>query len=173
MFLSAVPDRALLTMHENVIGQATIATDVVYSQILTVWQLAFARDLALIEAEEPLLEFLILVPVGDVDSAHAAVQAARGYKVESSIHVFLSFLFMDIFPHFILVQPYGIGIEADEFIYIHPVYCGFSLDPFLLAVYEDGLVLSSAPFFLPLLSRSKLTFLFFCHREVQRFPAGL
>jgi hypothetical protein len=89
LLLGAVPDGALPAMHENVIGQATVATNVVYGQILTVGQLAFARDLSLVKAEKPLLEFLILVPVGDVNGANAAVKAARCYKIRIDIHISL------------------------------------------------------------------------------------
>ena len=163
LLLGAVPDGALPAMHENVIGQTTVATDIVYGQILTVGQFAFARDLTLVKAEKPLLEFLVLVPMGDVNGTYAAVQAAGCYKIRIDIHISLSFMFMEIFPHFILVQPYRIGITADELIYNHPVYCWFSLDQFLFAIHKNGLVLSSASFFLSLFSRSKFAFTFFCH----------
>jgi hypothetical protein len=162
-FLSTVPDRALPAVHENIIGQTAVATDVIYCQIFTVGQLAFARDLALVDAQESLLEFLILIPVGDVHGAYAAVQSAGGYKIGIDIHIFLSFVFIEIFPHLVLMQPYRIGIAADKLIHTHPVYCGLPLDPFLLAVYENSLVLCLAPFFLPLLGRSKLALAFFGH----------
>jgi hypothetical protein len=93
-FLSTVPDRALPAVHENIIGQTAVATDVIYCQIFTVGQLAFARDLALVDAQESLLEFLILIPVGDVHGAYAAVQSAGGYKIGIDIHIFLSFVFI-------------------------------------------------------------------------------
>jgi hypothetical protein len=84
----------------------------VYGQILTIWQPAFARDFALVEAQKPFLEFLILVSVGDVHGAHAAVQSTWGYKIGIDTHIFLSFLFMEIFPHLVLMQPYRIGIAG-------------------------------------------------------------
>jgi hypothetical protein len=62
----------------------------VYGQILTIWQPAFARDFALVEAQKPFLEFLILVSVGDVHGAHAAVQSTWGYKIGIDTHVFHS-----------------------------------------------------------------------------------
>jgi len=160
-FLSTVPDRALPAVHENIIGQTAVATDVIYCQIFTVGQLAFARDLALVDAQESLLEFLILIPMGDVHGAYAAVQSAGGYKIRIDIHIFPSFVFMEIFPHFILVQPYRIGIAANELIHTHSVYCWFSLDSFLLAIQEDSLVLCPAFVFLSLFGGSKLVFTFF------------
>jgi hypothetical protein len=111
-FLSTIPDSALAAMHENIIRQTAFAANVVQSQILTVGKLAFARDLALVDAEETFLEFLILVPVGDVHGTYAAVQSTWGYKIGIDTHIFLSFLFMEIFPHLVLMQPYRIGIAG-------------------------------------------------------------
>ena len=62
--------------------------------------------------------------------------------VESIIPLFI---LINIFPHFILVQPNRISISPDEFINRNTIDCGGTLNPLLLAIHEDCHIL-----FLPL-----------------------
>ncbi len=61
--------------------------------------------------------------------------------------VILIFILIYVFPHFILVQPNRISVSSYELIHIHTIDCGWSLDPLLPAVHENGHVFFS-PFFL-------------------------
>ena len=65
--------------------------------------------------------------------------------------VILIFILIYVFPHFILVQPDRISVSSYELFCIHAIDCGWSLDPLLLAVHENGHV-----FFSPLLLRGFL-----------------
>ena len=50
------------------------------------------------------------------------------------------FIGLDIFPHFVLMQPNGISISYDKFIHIHSINRRTSLYSNLLAIHENPLI---------------------------------
>ncbi len=85
--LGAIPDGALPAMHKRVFGQAALALDIVHGQGVTVRKRTLARNIPLVDIQEPFLEFLIVVPVGDIDAANPAIQTTRRYKIRIDGHV--------------------------------------------------------------------------------------
>jgi hypothetical protein len=74
-------DAALLAMHEQVIGQAAAAMDIVHRKPVAVGERSFAGGSAFVKIEQFFLEFLIVVFMGQADGAHAAVKAAGGNEI--------------------------------------------------------------------------------------------
>ena len=73
LFFRTISDFALFAMHEQVIRQAPLASDVLCGQLFTVWQRALAGDFASVKFHQALLEFLIVIPMGDINGADATV----------------------------------------------------------------------------------------------------
>ena len=78
-----------------------------------------------------------------------------------SITIFI-LICLNIFPHFILVQPYRISISPDEFVNIHSVYRRWPFDFYLFSIHENPhiffLPFCFCLFSSPLLSSRKLLF---------------
>jgi len=86
LFSCAFFDIALSTVYEGIIRQAPTAMNVCYCKTISIGKLALAMDLALVDVEQSLLEFLIIVAMGNVDGADAAIEATRRNKVRIDGH---------------------------------------------------------------------------------------
>jgi|GEM_PF-4928227 len=62
------------------------------------------------------------------------------------------------FPHFILMQPYGVCVYAYEFIDIHTVNGRWALNALLLSIDEDGHIFLLAASFLSFFGRGEFSF---------------
>jgi hypothetical protein len=77
----AFPDVALPAMHEQVMGQAAAASDIIRRKPVTVGEGAFTRCLALVKGDQLFFKFLIVVLMGQMDGAHAAIKPAGGNEI--------------------------------------------------------------------------------------------
>ena len=85
-FFGAGPDLTLATMKKEIIRQATLTADILRGKLLAVGKGALAGHVSLVKPHQPLLEFLIVVPVGHIDGADPAIESARGHKIRIDGH---------------------------------------------------------------------------------------
>ena len=78
--LGTVPDVTLPAMHKAIVGQAALAADIRGGEVFTIGQRALAGNAAFVKAHQTLLEFFVVIPVGDMNCANAAIKAAGGGK---------------------------------------------------------------------------------------------
>ena len=86
----AVTDSTLAAVHEPVIREASAASDILRQECFTVGKAAFSLNFSLIQIGQPFLEFLIVITMGNINGAYAAIQAAGGNKVRIDLHRFNS-----------------------------------------------------------------------------------
>jgi hypothetical protein len=86
LLFCTVPDLTLLTMHEQLIGQTAFASDIVYGKVFTIGKGAFAVNFPFVETDQPLLEFVIIFTVCDVNGTDSAIKAARRKKIRINLH---------------------------------------------------------------------------------------
>jgi hypothetical protein len=77
LFLGALPDPALLAMHEQISRQATAALDIFHGKLFTVWENAFAVNFSLVNIHQPFLEVGIIITASDINRTDAAIKSAR------------------------------------------------------------------------------------------------
>lgn len=77
LFASTRSDIALSAVHKRIIGQAPTALDVFYGKTAGIRELTLTLDVALVDMEQSFLEFLIILTMGNVDGADAAIEATR------------------------------------------------------------------------------------------------
>lgn len=72
-FCCAVSDLALPAMHEPFIGPAATASNILCGEGFAVWQGTFAGSPSPVQFDQPFLQFDVIVAVGDVNGANAAI----------------------------------------------------------------------------------------------------
>jgi hypothetical protein len=88
----ALPDVALPAMHEQVMGQAAAASDIFRRKLITVGESAFAGGSPLVKGDQLFFQFLVVVPMSQMDGAHAAVKPAGGNEIRfNGCHVLAPF----------------------------------------------------------------------------------
>jgi hypothetical protein len=85
-FPGAVADFALAAMHEAFIRQTAAAFHVFDRKGFAVRKSALAGNISPVKAQQPLLEFLIVIPVGDVDGADAAIKTTGRNQIRIDRH---------------------------------------------------------------------------------------
>jgi hypothetical protein len=93
LFLNAIPNIALFTVHKQVVRHAAPAMDIIDCQILAAGEHPLARDTSLIELDQPLLEFEIVVPLCDVNGTYPAVEATGTNQFWLYFHIYMSSVF--------------------------------------------------------------------------------
>lgn len=84
--LGAVPDFALLAVHEEIVGQAPLAAYIFYGELLTIGEGSLAGHAALVKVHQALFEFLVVVAVGNMNGTNATVEATGGKEIGIWLH---------------------------------------------------------------------------------------
>jgi len=77
LFPGTGSDIALSAVHKGIIGQAPTAVNVFYGEAFGIRELTLTTGVALVDMEQSFLEFLIILTMGNVDGADAAIEATR------------------------------------------------------------------------------------------------
>jgi hypothetical protein len=64
--------------------------DIFYRQILTIREFTFARNASLIEIQQALFEFVVMITVCDINGTDSAIKAARRNQFGSYLHMHIS-----------------------------------------------------------------------------------
>jgi hypothetical protein len=75
--VGAIPDLALLAMHEPFIRQATTALYIFHRKMLTIGKGSFSGNCPFVQIRQPLLKLVIIVTVRDKDGTDAAIKTTR------------------------------------------------------------------------------------------------
>ncbi len=86
LFFGAIPDFALLAMHEKLAGHAAVAFDILGCKIFAIGKRALALDISLIKIHQGFLEFFVIITMRDMDGAYTAIKTTRRYIIRIDFH---------------------------------------------------------------------------------------
>jgi hypothetical protein len=84
--LGAGPDLTVPAIHKQIVRQTPLTVDIICGKIFSIGENAFTGNSPFVKAHQPLLKFLIIITMGNINGADTAIKAAGCNKIRIYFH---------------------------------------------------------------------------------------